>query len=477
MNPTTDLPTVPQGRPMRRLRRVRLVTTAGAILLLLGGAGGASGDPQPLTLDQALRTALDRNRTIAGARSEVASAAWGTRRAYANWLPKVEVNGGVTRVDDETLRLANAPIDFIKGMPGIPPEVKDSLRPFAYKDTYSTGFTVLQPIYNGGLELVGIEAARALQERGSHALRDTEQEIASRVKKAYYNVLKAEEMVRLGRETERRTRSYLESIRRKAEAGMRTSADVLRWEAQLASDGGNVVEAENGSAMARAALNEVMGVDLDRTYALEPPPEVAAAAHATGGADTISAASLYDPGSLRRHPGVLATRSLARLQKANLEKAWTGFRPQVNLAFSYNWEKNGTISLDGAKTWATALMLRFPVFSSFGDYASVRQAREDLRKAEFLVEEVERGAGLRARNAALAVTSARDRIAIARKGVEFAEANLQTVTRRYETGVASNIDLIDAQTTAYQARTMLIHATYDAAIARAELERATGIEP
>jgi outer membrane protein TolC len=257
---------------------------------------------------------------------------------------------------------------------------------------------------------------------------------------------------------------------------MRTSADVLRWEAQLASDGGNVVEAENGSAMARAALNEVIGVDLDRAYALEPPQEVIAPVPGGGETGTTSAPSLYDPASLREHPGVLATRSLARLQKANLRKAWSGFKPQVNLAFSYNWEKNGTPSLDGAKTWATALMLHFPVFSSFGDYAAVRQAREDLRKAELMAEEVERGVGLRARNAALSVTSARDRTAIARKGVDFAEANLQTVTRRYEAGVASNIDLIDAQTTAYQARTMLIHATYDAAIARAELDRATGKE-
>jgi outer membrane protein TolC len=122
-------------------------------------------------------------------------------------------------------------------------------------------------------------------------------------------------------------------------------------------------------------------------------------------------------------------------------------------------------------------MLRFPVFNGFGDYAQVRQARADLRRAESLAQDVERQWGLRARTAALTVNSAQERIAIARKGIEYAEANLQTVTRRYEAGVASNIDLIDAQTTAYQARALLIHATYDAAIARAELERATGKTP
>jgi len=446
-----------------------------ALTLSLACASMASGQSPPLlTLDRAVRTAVERNRTLAGARAEVASARWGVKKAYANWLPKVEVNTGVTRINDEALRLANAPIDFIQNTPGLPQEIRDSIRPFAYKNTYSTGVTVVQPLYNGGLEQVGIEAAGLLRQRGDHALRDTEQEVVSRVRKAYYAVLKAQELVRLSLESERRTLSYLESTRRKADAGLRTSADVLRWEAQAASDRGNVIDAQNALATAKAALNEGMGVDLDEDHAFEPPEEVVALASAGRPPASVPPEPAYDPASLRSHPGVLAAQTLAGLQRASLHRAWGEFRPQVNLAFSYAWEKNNTLSLDGTRTWATALTVRLPVFNSFGDYAQVRQAREDLRRAELLAQDAERQWGLRARSAALALDSARQRIAVARKGVDYADANLQTVARRYEAGVASNIDLIDAQTTAHQARALLIQATYDAAIARVELERATG---
>jgi outer membrane protein TolC len=448
------------------------VSLLSATLLSLAIPSAASGQPL-LTLDQAVRTALENNRSLAGARAGVASAAWEVRKARANWLPKVELNTGVTRIDGESLRFANAPIDFIQN--ALPPELKENIRPFAYRNTYSTGVSILQPIYNGGLERVGIETAGLLRQREEHALQDTEQEVVSRVKKAYYAVLKAQELTRLSRETERRTLSYLESTKRKAGAGLRTPADILRWEAQAASDRGNVVDAENALATTRAALNEGMGVDLDRDYTFEPPGTVLASAAPAPEPRPLKPA--YDPASLRSHPGVLAAQSLIGLQRQNLRKAWGEFQPRLNFAFSYAWEKNATPALDGAKAWSAGLMLRFPVFNGFGDYAQVRQARADLRRAESLAQDVERQWGLRARTAALTVNSAQERIAIARKGIEYAEANLQTVTRRYEAGVASNIDLIDAQTTAYQARALLIHATYDAAIARAELERATGKTP
>jgi hypothetical protein len=173
--------------------------------------------------------------------------------------------------------------------------------------------------------------------------------VIGRVKTAYYTVLKAEAMVNLSRETEKRTQSYLESTKRKAEAGTQTSTDILRWEVQLAADRGKIVEAENGLAMARAALNEVMGVELEEGYTLQPPQEVALMASAKGEfvQESIVPQAVHDQMSLTTHPGVLAMKGIVKLQQANLKKVWSGFKPQINLAFSYSWEKNNTLTLDG----------------------------------------------------------------------------------------------------------------------------------
>ena len=81
---------------------------------------------------------------------------------------------------------------------------------------------------------------------------------------------------------------------------------------------------------------------------------------------------------------------------------------------------------------------------------------------------------MQARNAEMNVRAAQQRIDVARKGKEQALDVLNSVTRRYETGGASNVDLIDVQTAYTSARTDYITAVYDYYIASVQLARATG---
>lgn len=429
-------------------------------LLLSGGA--AAGQSRLLTLDEAVQRALAQNRTLEAARSGFSSASWNLRGAYAGWLPRAEFSSGVTRINDASLRLANAPIDFIKNAAGLPPELSADIRPFAYKNTYGTSLTVFQPLYNSGLERLGIRSAAAFKKQRGHQLEDTRQEVVSRVRTGYYNALKAAALLQLTQGMEQRTASYLEAARRRAAAGMQTSAEVLRWEVQLAADQGRAIEAENALALATTTLNELMGAALEEEDTLVPPQESEAA---------DSAAAV--PESLAGHPGLEMARNAVELRRLNLQKERSRFTPQLNLAFSYAWEKDSDLALDGTRSWSTSLLFQFPV-NGLRDYAAVQQARADLRQAQIQAEELERRLRLQARNAALVLRAAHQRLAIARKAVEQAETNLGTMQRRYEQGMAANIDLIDAQTTAYQTHTTLIDATCDLAIARIELERALG---
>jgi outer membrane protein TolC len=81
---------------------------------------------------------------------------------------------------------------------------------------------------------------------------------------------------------------------------------------------------------------------------------------------------------------------------------------------------------------------------------------------------------LQATNAQLNVRSTRKRIEIARKGEQEALDVLNSISRRYDTGGASNVDLIDVQTAYTSARTNTIAAQYDYYIAQVQLARALG---
>jgi outer membrane protein TolC len=450
--------------------------------LLLAQSGSAQ---EPLTIAKAVGNALEFNQVLRGAEHDVASASWAAKNAYSNFLPKVSLDAGVTRIDPETDRRANAALDFIRssaGLIGIPPSALVDLRPFSYRDTYAAGITVVQPIYNGGAEFVGVSAANAQADKSGYALEDTRQDVVARVKIAYYNVLSAQELVVLSTDAMERTGRYLATTRRREELGMRTHTDVARWEVQLAADEGALIRARNMLASTRLQLNEVMGVDLEHDYALESVPGVEDTlpaplsrtppllASALGGVTDPAITSA----DLAQHPSWQAMDANLRLAEAGIDKSWTAFKPRINAAFQYGWERNSTVALDGYRPWALSLSIAFPIFNGFGDYSNLQRAHEEYQKAESQVESFRRGLLMQAINAQLTVRAARHRIEVARKGQQQALDVLNSVTRRYETGGASNVDLIDVQTAYTSAKASFITATYDYCIARVQLARATG---
>jgi len=429
----------------------------------------AGATPKTLSLEQAVRIGLEANPALRAARQDVEGARWGLRGAYTNWLPKVDLNSGYTRLDAETARRANVFADIGRelgrqfGGPGFDP---DDIKPAVYRDAYSTGVTVLQPLYNGGAEWSGIRLAKAARRMSHHALRDTELETTLKIKRAYFSVLKALEMVELAKEAAASTERHQESVRRMLEVGTRNKADVLRWEVQLAQDRGNVVDAENGLALARAALNEAMGMELEEEYEL-----------VSVSTEEIEAKSIPETEIVQHvaaHPSVQAMRANVKVQQAQVRLAQGGFQPKVNLAYNYSWEQDDDIQLDGDKTWSVGVQVNLPIFHSFANYSGVRRAKANLHKAEATVEGVRRGMMLQARSASLNLKAARTRIEIARKAVEQAEENLRIVGNMYNVGSLSNIDFIDAQLARNSARANLINAVYDCYIAEAALERALG---
>lgn len=439
-----------------------------------------------LTIDQAVKTALEKNQTLQAAAFDRTAGDWGKLNAITNFLPKVEVSGGLTRIDPASERRANAAVDFIKaaaGTLGIPREALSEIKPFAYRDTYSTDITVVQPIYNGGAEFVGLSAANAMQDRGEYAYRDAEQDVVATVKVAFFNVLKAGELVALAREAVARTQRHLDLTNRRADAGMRTRTDVLRWEVELASAEGNLVNAENGMALASLQLNNVMGVEMNARFILESPagPDslpvaamVPPAANERAASTAMPAGGSPLPEFIETHPSMQMMQANLRLADVGVDQAWVNFKPSVNVAFQYGWEKNDTPALDGIAPWAVALQVRWPIFSSFGDFTKLQKAKAEYRRTETQVESFRRGLLMQATGAEFNLRSARKRTDIMRKGQQEALDVLNAVTRRYETGGASNVDVIDVQTAYTSAKASYITALYDCRIAEVQLARALG---
>jgi len=421
-----------------------------------------------LKLEEAVQTALENNFLLEASRKGASAASWGVKRAYTEFFPSVDFSLAYTRLDNGTLGRANAFYEFVQdNKDQFPEELTRNVRKSAWKNSYGPSISVTQPIFTGGALLANLNQWQANDMRAQADLENTQQETILNVQLSYFGVLKANELLAVARDYLQSTEEHLVSARKKVEAGLRSRSEILRWEVQKASAESLVLQAENRLEIAKTALNQVLGVDLNTEYTLTPVEELEVSVPATLAEQTDLA--------LRRHPGLRVAEASVEVANAQSHIARSNFVPKLGLAYNYSWEANDTFAFDSIKQWSLSVVATIPIFNSFRDYAGYQQARKTTQQVENLREEYKRLLALQVKQASLSLETAQKRVNITEKARAEADENYRIVKNSYEVGLASNLDYLDAQDARNTARWNFIDARYDYLLAKTELARAMGV--
>ena len=115
------------------------------------------------------------------------------------------------------------------------------------------------------------------------------------------------------------------------------------------------------------------------------------------------------------------------------------------------------------------------MFDSGLTRAQVRQAEADIEAAKEQARQKQDAIQLEVRTAYLDVKEAEKRIHTSSVSVEKAEEDLKIARVRYNAGVGTNLDVMDAQVALTTAKTNYVQSLYDYNTSKAELDRAMGI--
>ncbi|MDZ7343318.1 MAG: TolC family protein, partial [candidate division KSB1 bacterium] len=270
--------------------RVIPMITAG--LLLIGSVAAArpaeeattSGQEQSvfsngrvLPLNDAMQIALEKNLRLRAARKNVSAANWSVKNAYAQFLPTVNFNLNYLRLDTGTLGRANAFYDFVNDPTNagfLPEELRRNVRPGAWRNAYGPSIFVTQPIFTGGALTANLNVAQAQEITAQANLSQALQQVIYDTQKAYFEVLKSQELLAVAKDNLQATEKHLNSARKQVEAGLRSKTEILRWEVQKANAESFLVRAENAVALARPALNHVLGLEMDTELTVVPVEEI-----------------------------------------------------------------------------------------------------------------------------------------------------------------------------------------------------------
>jgi outer membrane protein TolC len=254
-------------------------------------------------------------------------------------------------------------------------------------------------------------------------------------------------------------------VRSRFKSGLVVKSDLLRAEVRIAELEQERFQAQSQVKVARAALNAAMGVEIDRSFRLVTALE--------RGAEAPGSLEAWISRSLENRPDLQQMQFQEMMAEEEVKKAKAAHLPGLYLSGSY--EINSEDFSETANNYTLGAVMRFNLFSGFGLQSKVDEAIANLCQTKAMARQLELGIGVETRQAFFMAQSAYQRIGVAQAAVAQAEEGLRIVRNRYESGLFTIVNLLDAEVALQQARTNHFHSLHDFEVATARLNLAAGI--
>ncbi|MHC1716125.1 MAG: TolC family protein [Acidaminococcaceae bacterium] len=416
-----------------------------AIVLGLMSAQTAFAAAVEINLDKAIEMALKTNPTvkISEADSSVAKAQKDEAKA-SRWLS----------------------IDYThKTARGGYYDPDPSSSQYAPRNSHTNGFTASIPLYTGGKLSGTIEQAVQNYKSSEYGVDESYQAVKLSATNGYYAVLQAIDTVKLSKDSVERLSAHLQNVQAQYDVGVVAKVDVLRSQVELADAEQTLIKAQNAYDLAVADLNNIIGLphgtDLKVTESLQynkydNPME-----------NCINFALANRPELFQAEAGIEAAKAAVKVAKS-------GYMPQVAASASNDWSSTSWPG-DDNQNWGVGVSVSMNVFDSGVTAAKVNASEASLYKAEETYRQTKDSVQLDVRNNYLSLREAEKRIATSRVAVDSAEEDYRISQLRYQAGVGTNIDVMDAQVALTQAKNNYVQALYDYNTSSAALAKAMGV--
>jgi outer membrane protein TolC len=454
------------------------------IVLLLGLSGllTAQSGAQTYSLQQALDYGLANHNSMRAALLDIASAKAQVREFKSIGMPKFDAQFGYTY-------FPNIPVSVIPNFIG--PAVDGRLVQLNLIDPSQANFEITEFFtaqfgtthnLNGSINFnmllfdgsyfVGLKAARGLIDLNEAKMGLTRQEIRYNVTKAYYAVL----AVGIGLETLDKNIANIEQLLSQTKAfnqqGFVEQLDVDRLELSLQNLRSERDLLSQQREVTIALLKFNMGYPMDQEIALADDINNLLAGVTDGSLATekVSYAKRVEYGLLQQQMA---------LNDLNIDRYKASYLPSV-VGFASHSEtllRNNLFNNDEAgfnPTTALGLRVSVPIFDGFDRRSKIQRATLDRDRISLQINDFERAMALQVQSARTTFLNAVKRVQDRQATVGLAERILRTARTKYENGVGSSLEIVNAERELYAAQSNLLNSIYEVLNAKVELEKALG---
>jgi outer membrane protein len=441
---------------MRSLTGMTTIAVA-AWLVVNVGAVRAQEATTKLTLDQAIAQGLANSPRLneLKARADAARAVEEGRAAAQR--PALALQGGYTRT--------NHVDEFAVGVTGINRQVVYPDVP----DNFRSRLDLQWLFYSGG-RLEQLErAARAERSASGEDLTAVRADLRLEITRAFWTLVTAREAEHVLARSLDSIGSYVNDLRVRLDQGLIPPNELLSAQAQESRQRVGSIEATNARRIAEADLRRLLG---DGLGAIEPIASLDVPHGAAANVERLVAQAIAQ----RPERRALTDRANAALLRGEAAKA--GLRPQLSVTGGYDYARPNPRIFPRVARWEDSFDVSVNASWTLWDGGRTRSERAEAaataRAAQERVADFDRQVTFEVRQRQLELDSSRAAIDAATDGVRAAVEAQRVLAERFKAGVATNTEVLDAQTAVLQAELDRTRALANARLAEARLARALG---
>lgn len=327
--------------------------------------------------------------------------------------------------------------------------------------TKNVGFDVNMILFNAQA-IPLIKLAKDDYERKQLQAQINRNDIVFAVTAAYYQAYSMEEMIDVAKENLAMAEEFLRHAELLNKAGQATQIDVNRAEIQVVSAEKELGDAVDANRKAMITLRYLMNLRED--FALAGPGDVSAVS--TGLTELKERA-------LEKRFEVPAAQAGVRMAERLRKYTLTKWIPVFDVTYSWSWASAGGFTGSNIN-WALIFGAKWDILLGGSRVTEYKVRESDKRLAENHVTEVMLAIEEEVEQSYQEIDKRKRHVAVADRQVALAEQNHDMVSRQFQAGLVSSLDVVDAATELSNQRILRVFQRLQFDLAILTLEKSLG---
>lgn len=442
--------------------RLKIITSFAFCIVALN-AMAQEQNQIAFSLEEAIDYALKNNTNIINKEYEKEIAETQVGETLSQGLPQVNASANLNYNFEPQKSL----LDLSTFDPNVP---EGTEQPVSFQQKYDGNISVSlsQLIFDGSF-FVGLEASRTFKELSTKEHIKTQIDVTEAVSKAYYNVLVTRERLQLLEVNLSRIDTLLDETQTMYENGFAEKIDVNRLKVQYNNLNVQVKNTRQLLEVSEDMLLFQMGMPVNNTIELTDKLEEVTFEPVDDAAFNYSQRIEYSQ--------LQTNLALTNLDMKNNK---VKYMPTLyaNANYGYNTQTGESSQWFKSDRWLNygliGATLSVPIFDGFLKSNKIQKNKLQIKQIERSFDQLENSIDLEIRQAKVNMDNSIEDMAAQKENMQLAEEIYSVTKIKYQEGVGSNLEVVEADADYKEAQTNYYNALFNALIAKVELEKAYG---